>query len=197
MTRFHRVIALFLIAAAAAGVAAQPTPGNGVFSTLSVGVGSDASVQEVDVRSGADGLGGGIRISRADGSYLVLNMDDSSAFATIQAADNVAQLPTKLSPNGGGVAVGSGTAFINVLTGTGTWDPLSIADGAAAVNAITVTGVTTSSTCFASFSSIGTTAVAATAQASSSNTVTITLTNNSGSAQDFASGTLRAVCFTY
>lgn len=190
-----------------APLAGQPQSGPGVFdrvyATIAATVGTttltDPSVQELDVRSNADGLSGGIRISRADANsaYLILNMDDASSFATIQAGDSVASLPTKLSPNGGGVSVGTGAAFINVLTGTTTWDPLSIADTDAAVNTVTVTGVTTLSTCFASFSSLTTTAVAITAQASSANTVAVTLTNNSGSAHDFGSGTLRAVCFTY
>lgn len=204
--RFY-IFAAVLLAVFTPLLFAQPQPGTGFFervhATVSMVVGtttlSDPSVQELDVRSGADGLSGGIRISRADANaaYMILNMDDASAFGTIQSGDSISSLPTKLSPNGGGVAVGTGTAFINVLTGTATWDPLSIADTDAAVNSVTVTGVTTASTCFASFSTLTTTAVAITAQASSANTVTVTLTNSSGSAQDFGSGTLRAVCFTY
>jgi hypothetical protein len=199
-----RLTAFFIVAFGALALA-QPQPGVGVWTQMraliaNVGtVGSDPSVQELDVVSGADDLGGGIRVSRADAnaSYVILNMNDASAFATIQAGDSVANLPIRLSPNGGGVSVGGGNAVLKVLTGVSSWDPASIADGAAASAAVTVIGVTTASTCFGSFSSIGSVGVAVTAQASAADTVIVLVTNNSGSAQDFGAGTARAVCFTY
>lgn len=80
--------------------------GGGVF-----GVSTDPSSQQLDVRSAGDDLGGGIRISRADGSYFIMNMDDggSTAWGTLQAGDGGAFRPIKLNPNGGQTLVHAGT----------------------------------------------------------------------------------------
>lgn len=77
-----------------------------------VGSLANPSVQELDVTSKTDGLSGGIRVARADGSYLILNMDDggASAFGSIQAGDGSNFRPLRLQPNGGGVHLVTGSA---------------------------------------------------------------------------------------
>ena len=77
-----------------------------------------------------------------------------------------------------------------LLTGSVTWDPASVADGASVTTTVTVTGVTIGDFCLASFSlSLG--ALSMTAHATAVDTVTVVLTNNSGGPLDIASGTLK------
>lgn len=71
-------------------------------------LGGGRFVGDVEVRSALDGISDGFRVTRADGSYLILNMDDggSFAFGTIQAGDGAAYRQLRLSPLGGGAYVG-------------------------------------------------------------------------------------------
>lgn len=95
-----------------------------------------------------------------------------------------------------GIQVGAtGTMFPSIVRGTDTWDPASVANGAATGVALTVTGATTTSTCFAALSTLGTNHVAITGHPSAADTVRVVITNNSGGAVDAASGTVSAVCF--
>lgn len=82
-----------------------------VFGGGTFGATSDPSAQVLDVRSSGDDLSSGMRISRADGSYFILNMDDggSTAWATLQAGDGGTYRPIKLNPNGGQVLLPNGS----------------------------------------------------------------------------------------
>lgn len=96
-------------------VIVESTSGDAAVVTggLVVGTTSDPSGQNLDVRSSADDLSGGVRISRADGSYFILNMDDGgagSAWGTIQAGDGSAFRPVRLNTAGGQVLFGDGSA---------------------------------------------------------------------------------------
>lgn len=105
-----------------------------VLGGAGIGVGTAAPANNLEVRSSVDGVSsGGVRISRADGSYLILNMDDggASAYGTLQAGDGSAFRPIRMSPSGGGVHLANGTvaapslAFINEPTSGFYWDNLS------------------------------------------------------------------------
>lgn len=84
-----------------------------------VGATTDPSGQALDVRSSADGLSSGVRISRADGSFLIFNMDDgggSSAYGTIQAGDGGGWRALQVNPNGGQVLLPDGSAAAPALS---------------------------------------------------------------------------------
>lgn len=99
----------------------------------------------VNVKSAADGLSGGFRVTRNDGSYFILNMDDggaSTAWATLQAGDGSAYRPIQMNPNGGGVHFADGSASEPSVafasdTNTGLYrvsaDIVAVAAGGAAV----------------------------------------------------------------
>jgi hypothetical protein len=93
-------------------------------------------------------------------------------------------------------AVSTGTRFYiapKVLTVTETWDPGSLADGAAATTYIQVIGVTAAAyVALASFPSIVTTGWDISAYPTDGYVV-VTITNRTGDTVDLASGTLRVV----
>lgn len=72
-----------------------------------------------------------------------------------------------------------------------TWDPASVASGAATTTTITVTGAVLGDLAIASFSIALPAGVVISAAVTATDTVTVTLANLSGSAQDLASGTVR------
>lgn len=88
----------------------------------------------------------------------------------------------------------SATAW-NVLTGTATWDPGSIANGAQATTTITVTGAAVGNRVEVKFS-LSLNALSLTGYVNAANTVTAVLQNLSGSAIDLASGTVTAYVFS-
>jgi hypothetical protein len=93
----------------------------------------------------------------------------------------------------GGVVIGSGGAQISrFLSATTTWDPPSVATGAAITTTITVTNAALGDTAAASFSLALPDNVTIAASVSVANTVKVTIVNLSGGAVDLASGTLRA-----
>ncbi|QRM55158.1 hypothetical protein [Sinorhizobium sp. BG8] len=81
-----------------------------------------------------------------------------------------------------------------ILTGSTTWDPASLADGAGASYNVTVTGAVLGDYCIPSFS-LNTQAMILTAHVTSADTVTVRLQNETGSTIDLASGTLRVAVF--
>lgn len=82
--------------------------------------------------------------------------------------------------------------FLTNKTGTKTWDPPSVANGATtATTAVTVTGAKAGDKAYAKFSNALPKGAFLTA-VSSTDTVTVALVNNSGATLDLASGTLTA-----
>lgn len=79
----------------------------------------------------------------------------------------------------------------NVLNGSATYDPPSLADGAEASTTVTVTGAALGDFALASFS-LSTQAIKLAAEVTATNTVTVTFHNHTGGTIDLASGTLRA-----
>ncbi|AZO04591.1 hypothetical protein [Mesorhizobium sp. M2A.F.Ca.ET.043.02.1.1] len=77
------------------------------------------------------------------------------------------------------------------LTGTATYDPPSLADGAGATTTVTVTGAALGDVALASFS-LDTSGITVTAWVSAVNTVSVRFQNESGGTLDIASGTLKA-----
>jgi hypothetical protein len=80
------------------------------------------------------------------------------------------------------------------LTGTATFDPASLADGAGATTTVTVTGAALGDAAVASFS-LDTQGITITAWVSAANTVSVRFQNESGGTLDIASGTLKATVF--
>src|SRR6266581_5579427 len=76
------------------------------------------------------------------------------------------------------------------LTGTATYDPPSLVDGAGATTTVTVTGAALGSFARASFS-LDLQGITLTAWVSSTNTVSVRFQNESGGTLDLASGTLK------
>lgn len=91
------------------------------------------------------------------------------------------------------VAVFTGFGAIN-LSGTATYDPPSLADGAGATTAVTVTGAALGDLAVASFS-LDLQGITVTAWVSTANTVSVRFQNESGGVLDLASGTLKARVF--
>jgi hypothetical protein len=89
---------------------------------------------------------------------------------------------------------GTESANSGFLEGTNTWDPASVADGDVVTRTITVTGAALGDFAVASFS-LDTGGLALTAEVTSADTVTARLLNNTGSAVDLGSGTVRARVF--
>lgn len=86
---------------------------------------------------------------------------------------------------------GAWIAQSSVLTGSATYDPPSLADGAGATTTVTVTGAALGDYATASFS-LDLQGITLTAYVSAANTVTVRFQNESGGVIDLASGTLRA-----
>lgn len=97
----------------------------------------------------------------------------------------------------GGITIGGGTAITKHLSGTKTWDPASVADGAMTSTTVTVTGAAIGNPSACGFSNAVPAGVSLTANVTATDTVTVTLTNHSGGAVDLASGTLRASVWQY
>lgn len=83
-------------------------------------------------------------------------------------------------------------SLISTLTGSAAWDPASVPVGSRVVFNVTVTGAVMGDFCIPSFS-LSLATMSMTASVEASNTVTVCLTNNSGSAVDLASGTVKVL----
>lgn len=79
----------------------------------------------------------------------------------------------------------------NILTGSATYDPPSLADGAGTTTTVTVTGAAFGDFALASFS-LDLQGITVSAYVSATNTVSVRFQNESGGTLDLASGTLRA-----
>lgn len=89
------------------------------------------------------------------------------------------------------IAIGGGSPITKHLSGTATWDPGSIANGAQTTTSVTVTGAAVGDTVAVGFSVTQLTMILS-GYVSAPNTVTVIMLNFSGAARDLASGTLRA-----
>jgi len=85
----------------------------------------------------------------------------------------------------------TGYASGNQLSGSATYDPPNLADGAGATTTVTVTGAALGDYASASFS-LDTAGITITAWVSAANTVSVRFQNESGGPLDILSGTLRA-----
>ena len=79
------------------------------------------------------------------------------------------------------------------LTGTATWNPASINNGAQSSTNVTVTGAAVGDPAFAGFTSITAAGWVISAVVTAENTVKVTLVNHTGGAVDLASGTVTAI----
>lgn len=78
-----------------------------------------------------------------------------------------------------------------IWSGTATYDPASLADGAGVNTTVTVTGISASAQCWATFS-VALSGVEIRAWWSAADTVTVRFQNNTGAPVDLASGTITA-----
>lgn len=83
------------------------------------------------------------------------------------------------------------TSSCFMLTGSATYDPPSLADGAGASTTVTVTGAILGDFAMASFS-LSTQGILVTANVTAANTVTVRFQNETAGVIDLLSGTLRA-----
>ena len=86
----------------------------------------------------------------------------------------------------------TGTRVKKHISGTATWDPGSIADGAMTSTTVTVTGAAVGDTTAVGFSQAVPAGAILSGSVTATNTVTVTLFNKTGAPLDLASGTLRA-----
>lgn len=116
------------------------------------------------------------------------------ALATRDAT--IAALAASLATLSGTVAALATTVATKIstaltLTGTATYDPPSLADGAGTTTTVTVTGAVLGDVASASFS-LDTSGITITAWVSAADTVSVRFQNESGGVLDIASGTLKA-----
>lgn len=96
---------------------------------------------------------------------------------------------------GGGTDTGNKINLATLaLTGSKTYDPTSLADGAGVTTTVTVTGAVLGNFAMASFS-LDLQGVLMQAWVSASNTVSVRFQNESGGVVDLSSGTLKAMVF--
>lgn len=139
------------------------------------------------------------RLNADSATFALFAEDDaaspSTAFSVTRSGGTPA-LFTVVPP----LAVGSGsTAITKILSGTATWDPnnLTNTDGFDSV-LVTVTGVTSGSPCFASFTASLGVNITLQARYDTTNTARVILNNHdTGGAYDPGSGTVRVTCFVY
>ena len=90
--------------------------------------------------------------------------------------------------------LGSGAPYYRVLTGSATWDPASIADGAEEAKDVTVTGVNLGDWAVAAMG-LDISDLTLDAQVTAVDTVTCVLSNNTGGAVDLTSATVYIIVF--
>jgi hypothetical protein len=124
----------------------------------------------------------------------------SSTSVGIRLADDSADAPFSAS-NGtfsGTMTVGGGSTVQSFRTGTTTWDPGSLANGATEKkSSVTVTGVAVGDPVTASLTTIVSSDWAVQACVTATNTVEVKITNNTGGVVDLGSGTLRINCIKF
>lgn len=89
------------------------------------------------------------------------------------------------------IIIGGGAKIARHLSGTKTWDPASVSDGAQTSTTVTVTGAALGDEVTCSFSN-SLQLMRMSGYVSAANTVTVVLSNNTGGAIDLSSGILRA-----
>lgn len=100
-------------------------------------------------------------------------------------------LISDLSGGGQAITATGSDHVVDAWTGSKTWDPGNIINGAQGSTTVTVTGAALGDTASACFS-LDLQALGITAYVSAANTVTVVLQNNTGGAIDLGSGTLKA-----
>lgn len=104
-------------------------------------------------------------------------------------------ITTKRNPGGGmltGTQVGIHSLGVGQASGTVTWNPSSLANGASTSQEVTVTGAALGDFVIVSFS-LDVQDLTLTADVTAANTVTAVLANNSGASVDLGSGTLKVL----
>lgn len=108
---------------------------------IAVGSGSGTN-NSMEIRSSANGLGSGLRVSRSDGSYLILNSEITAAGSIIQAGDGASYRALRLNAAGGSVDLASTS---NVVNNAGRYNSATQQPGFLAYNSAIV-GVATGGT---------------------------------------------------
>ena len=92
----------------------------------------------------------------------------------------------------GSLSIGGGATITKHLSAATTWDPVSISNNTSTSTTVTVTGAHIGDTVTVGFSAAVPADALLVGSVTATNTVTVTLFNNTGSALDLVSGTLRA-----
>lgn len=114
-----------------------------------------------------------------------------------QDLDTGVDVTSKRNPGGGTLTatqIGIHTIAVGQAKASATWDPGSVAAGAAASTTITVSGAALGDFALASFS-LSLSGLTLSAYVSATNTVTVVLSNLTAAVVDLASGTLAAIVF--
>jgi hypothetical protein len=132
-----------------------------------------------------------------EGAFMVVHGTQPPAAGTWMVGDRVRDTTPTAGANTGWICTVTGApgtweryGSIN-LSGSATFDPANLADGAGETTTVTVTGAALGDYATASFS-LDLQGITLTAWVSAANTVSVRLQNESGGALDLASGTLRA-----
>lgn len=124
-----------------------------------------------------------------DGTYGLLYNGSAGTVTSAKIRFNdTSRASTPVSGSMGTTPVVEGN--VGYLTGTATWNPGSIANGASEATTLTVAGAALGNSVQASFS-LALAGLALAAQVSATDTVEVRLLNNSGGSVDLGSGTIR------
>lgn len=151
-----------------------------ISGALSVG---GTSVTVTAISTVADGDVCGILLDNGETHWTTVSGLSDSTFS-------IAAVPEGRSAPDGGRIVFNRWAF-TVLTGSATFDPSNLADGAVETTTVTVTGAALGDHVTASFS-LDLQGITVTAWVSAANTVSVRFQNETGGPLDLGSGTLRA-----
>ncbi|MEX0877522.1 MAG: hypothetical protein WDZ40_01505 [Candidatus Spechtbacterales bacterium] len=113
------------------GYSGSTPPGSGLIVEGTIGIGTSSPDMPLHLRSQANELSSGIRLSASDyitnGGYVIFNKNDSTGRALIQSGDSATWRELAFNPYGGLVTIGSGGLVVGGGTGkitAGVFDPV-------------------------------------------------------------------------
>lgn len=166
----------------------------GTAASASVLVGNDTAANQLEMRAFSSTFTSANNVTSITGRGAGgMDIVQTGASADMRFYTNSSTLAMTLTA-AGKVSIGGGT----VLTGTATWDPPSIADGASSSQSVTVTGTDFGDPCFTSHTDSSISFFSVSAVIASADTALVWITNVAGAgAKDLSSGTVRVTCFAY
>lgn len=176
----------------------NPDPETGSDSTgFNPGEGAITAVINIQTELGTDPAGTKSTVK----AYLTTEHASDGTHGTVTATSVTATtIDASTTLKIGGTSVSASATEINtvadgVLSGSDTWDPASIANGAEEAKEVTVTGAVLGDYALGSFS-LDVTDLGLNCQITVADTATCILFNNTGGAIDLGSGTVKVMLFT-